>query len=143
MNQIVNSVGKVENELNPAFFRREMFNDKVIELVRSDRKLVVSSPVDGISFDEYVIDLEEVKCVSVKKYYGSIKPGDLKNRSLDAYLERIALHFEFNSGRDPVEIAFYSHIENDGYNREAIEHKAECWKQHLGKIIRGPLEKRA
>jgi len=53
----------------------------------------------------------------------------------------VALLFEFNDGKEHVEISLYNHIDNSIYYLIDIEQKEEHWKQVISKMLRRLLNK--
>jgi hypothetical protein len=136
MNQLMKRFSELGTAHNLSFSSQEVFNNSVIGLDGINRTLLILTHMDNISVDDYVVGLDEVKNCTVKKYYGNIKPGDLKKRKLQTFLERIALRFEFNDGKDPVEAALYNHTDNHGHHPGNIEKKARQWQQILSKMLK-------
>jgi hypothetical protein len=141
MNQLLNRFSELGTAHNLSFSSQEVLNNCIIGLDGINRKLLILTQIDNTLFDDYVVDLDEVKNCTAKKHYGNIKPGDLKNKKLETYLERVALHFEFHNGKEPIEVAFYKHIENNVYHLADIEQKAEHWKQILTKMLKTSVKK--
>ena len=86
------------------------------------------------AFSSLIIDLDEIKRCTVKKEYGSIKVGELKNKKIDQYLEQITLHFEFNNGRYDAEIPFYRPLNNQIVEMPELEQKARRWETIISKM---------
>ena len=143
MNQLLNRFSEFGTAHNLSFSSQQVLNNCIIGLDGINRKLLVLTQIDNTLFDDYVIDLDEVRNCTVKKHYGNIKPGDLKNKKLETYLERVALKFEFNNEKESIEVTFYNHIDNSVYQIAEIEQKALHWKQILTKMLKGPLMKSA
>lgn len=140
MNQLLNRFSELGTVYDLSFASQEVLNDSIIGLDGMNRKLMVLTQIDDLIFDDYVIDLNEVKTCTVKKHYGNIRPDELRKRKLENYLERIALHFEFKNEKAPIEVAFYNHI-SPVYRLDVIEQKADHWKQILSKMLNSPLKK--
>ena len=141
MNQLLNRFSELGTSHNLSFSSQNVLNNCIIGLDGINRKLLALTQIDNTSFDDYVVDLDEVKNCTIKKHYGNIKPGDLKNKKLETYLERVSLHFDFHNGKEAIEVPFYEHAENSIYHLEDFEHRAEHWKQILTKMLKGSIKK--
>lgn len=119
-----------KNNLN--FSSQEVLNNSVLGLDGVSRKILVVIKEDD-TYSSFVIDLNEIQSCTVKKIYGTIKAGDLKNHKLEQYLEKIVLHFEFKS-KSPVEIVFYKNFDNHIYETQQLEQKAKHWEAILSKM---------
>ena len=69
----------------------------------------------------------------MKKIYGTIKAGDLKNHKLEQHIEKIVLQFTLNN-KPSAEIVFYQHFLNHIYETQELEHKARHWEAILSKM---------
>jgi len=59
---------------------------------------------------------------------------------MEAYLEKLVLHFEFYNEKAPVEVVFYNHIHHNIYHLADIEQKADHWRQILTKMLHRSVE---
>ena len=132
MNNLLKHFSQLGTENNLNFSGQEILNNCILGLDGVNRKILVVAKEDGF-YSSFMIDLNEVKGCTVKKIYGTIKVGDLKDHKLDQYLEKIILHFEFNR-RSPVEIVFYKNHENHIYETQEREQKARHWEAILSKM---------
>ena len=141
LNQLLNQFSKLGSSHNLAFSSQEVLNSSIIGLDGIKRKLMVLTQIDKHLFEDYVVNLDEVKNCTVNKIYSHVNYGNFKKVILEKHLERIALRFEFTNLKDPVEIAFYNHIDNNVYQIEEMEQKADYWKQILTKMLKDSLIK--
>jgi hypothetical protein len=141
LNQLLNRFSELGTSHNLAFSSQEVLNNRIIGLDGINRKLLVLTQNDNQSFDDSVVNLDEVKNCTVSKIYSHINYGNVRNVNLEKYLERIVLHFEFTDIKDTVEIVFYSHIDNTIYQIEEMEQKAVYWKQILTKMLKDSIKK--
>ena len=65
------------------------------------RKILVINSDENAAPSFVLIDLNEVKCCSVRKQYGTIQGGALKKRPLEQYLQSMVLHFELENDKPP------------------------------------------
>lgn len=119
-------------EYNLVLSSQELFNDGIIGLDGINRKLLVlkESPAGHTN---QVVDLNEVKSCSLKKSYGAIYAGNGKS---EQYLEAIALQFDFDAEKQPVEIPFYRHIYNPVDQLAEREQRASYWETILSKMLK-------
>jgi hypothetical protein len=132
MNNLFKHFSQLGTENNLSFSSQEVLNHCVLGLDGINRKILVVTKEDGF-FSSFITDLNEVRNCSVKKIYGTIKVGDLKNHKLDQYLQKIVLHFELNR-KPPVEIVFYKNFDNHVYETKELEQKAKHWEAILSKM---------
>ncbi len=141
MNGLLNRFSKLGSEHNLAFSSQTMLKKYIIGLDGVHRKLLVLNAMPENTTGHFLIDLEEVRCCSVKKVYGSITNGSLKKQRLDQYLEKISLCFEFKTVKEPIEILFYSNIDNAPDQASALEQRARDWEIVLSKMLSRSLKK--
>jgi hypothetical protein len=132
MNNLLRYFSQKGTENNLNFSSQEILNNCVLGIDGVKRKILVVIREEGF-YSSFVADLNEVKNCTVKKIYGTIKVGDLKNHKLDQYLEKIVLHFELNS-KPPVEIVFYKNVDNHIYETQELEQRAKHWEAILSKM---------
>src|SRR5689334_17409469 len=77
MNSIMKKFSNLGTTYNLSFSSQEVLGNVIIGLDGINRKLLILE-INSVQTD-HVIDLHKVKHCTVKKYYGSIKPGGLKS----------------------------------------------------------------
>jgi len=137
MNNILKHFSQLGTENNLSFSSQEILNHCVLGLDGMNRKILVVTREDDY-YGSFIIDLREVKNCTVKKIFGTIKSGDLKNNKLEQYLEKIVLHFELYR-KPSVEIVFYKNSCNHIYETQELEQKAKHWESILSKM-QAPLK---
>ena len=135
MNQILKHFSKLGTHFNLSFSSQEILSNVVIGLDGINRKILILEYM-GSTLNDYVIDLNEVKHCSVKKYYGNIKADGLRTDVIDTFLEKVCVHFEMHKGKDSHEVVFYNHIYNHVYQLSVLEQKATHWKELLTKMLK-------
>lgn len=135
MKQLSYQLSQVGSKYNLSFASQEVLKDYVFGIDGRKRKILLIHRLQDDVYQDEVIDLDEIKTCSVKKIYGSIKQGALKNKKLEQHLTKIVLHFEFSNNKPPVELCFYEHIQNSIYQIYEMEQKARHWQAILSKII--------
>lgn len=134
MNLLFQRLRQLGIDNNVSFSGQELLKDCIIGFAGMHRKVFVLKQLDDIAFQSFVIDLNEVKRCTVRKQYGAIRTGELKERKLDHYLEEMMLHFELSNGKPPVEILFYKHSDNNVLEVTELEKKARYWGTILSKM---------
>ena len=134
MNKVLKHFSRLGTAYNLSFSSQEVLSNVIIGLDGINRKILILESTET-TFHDYVIDLNEVKHCSIKKYYGHIKPGGLKNHHMESFLEKICLHFEFLNGRESKEIVFYNHMDNHTYQLSVLQQKALNWKDSFEKML--------
>jgi hypothetical protein len=89
----------------------------------------------------YIIDLNKVAAVSVKKTYNSIRPGELINKGIEQFLKTIELQFVYMNNKGTVSLPFYNGGKDDLHNLPALERNAKNWQLILSKLISVPANK--
>ena len=82
----------------------------------------------------YIIELEKVTSVSVKKTYSSIRPGELNNKGIEEFLKTIELKFEYNSNKRTICLPFFDCEKDDSRNLPRLERNAKNWQLILSKM---------
>lgn len=126
-------LSKLGSQLNLSFSSYLVLNNKLIALDGIKRTVLVSETIDG-SDNAFIIHLDKVAAVSVKKCYGSIKPGELKTRKMDDFLKRIDLQFEYASDKEAIVLTFYDCKTNDLRDLPVLERNAKNWQMILSKM---------
>lgn len=140
MSKLLNRFSELGTFYNLSFSSQVLFSNSIIGLDGISRKLLVLIQRTQTSFEDYVINLDEVKGCTVKKYYDNIKPGDLTNKKPETYLQQIALRFEFINETEALEVIYQLPQGSENDRWQIIEHKAEQWKQMLTKMLKAPAK---
>lgn len=98
-------ISELGSKFNLSFSDHWVFNNKIIALDGVKKRLLVFE-TNKTSDQSYVIELNKVAAVTVKKTYSSIRPGELKNKGIEAFLKRIDLQFEY-SNKSIIVLPFY------------------------------------
>lgn len=125
-------LSELGSKLNLAFSSQMLLNNKIIALDGIQRKLLVMDYDNEVN-QHFIIDLNEVRCVSIKKNYSSIKPGELKKRSVDEFLETVCLQFENDNKK--ITVPFYEPGKNNLDDLAKLERNARTWQLILSKMI--------
>src|SRR6185436_19156965 len=83
----------------------------------------------------YIIELDKVSAISVKKTYNSIQPGELNKRNFEEFLKTIHLQFEFADEAETILLPFYENETDTIRDLPRLERNAKNWQLILSKII--------
>src|SRR5574338_463548 len=117
-----------------SFSSQMSVGNKVIALDGIKKKLLVLDTSDETK-QHFIIHLDRVKSITVKKNYCSIKPGDLNGKEFEEFLETIFLHFEYGDGTKTVDLPFYERGKNSFSDLIMLERNARNWQMILSKMI--------
>jgi hypothetical protein len=126
------------SRLNLSFSSHLKFGNRIIALDGLKRRLLVLE-TDKELKHPYVIDLEKVAAISVKKSYGKINHGELKNKRIEEFLKKIDLQFEFSNSIDIVVLPFYDCESDNQKDRPKLERNAKNWQLILSKLAGSQL----
>lgn len=128
------------SRLNLSFSSHLVIGSTIIGLDGIKNCLFVLDMVNELK-PSYIIDLNKVNAVSVKKTYRNINHEELKNRSIEAFLERVELQFDLNDNNSRIVLPFYDcHTDQEG-DRQKLVKNAENWQLILSKLSASPLNK--
>lgn len=134
MNNFLNRLSQAGSSNNLSFSSQEILNDIAIGLDGQRRELLVLSRFKNGDYFDLTIDINNVQSCTIRKKYGFIKAGDLKNGRLEKHLEEIVLHLElYHSGS--TDIPFFNFIDNRPDEAAALENKARRWELILTKLM--------
>ena len=126
-------IHELEKGFNLSFSSYLIIRSKIIALDKIKKRLVVSTAGDEAS-QAFMIDLNSVNAVTLKKSYGSIKQGELKNKEVDDFLKRIDLQLAFSDGTETIILPFYEAGVDDRHDRRKLAKKAKHWQILLSGI---------
>lgn len=126
-------LSKLGSLFNLTFSSHELLDGKIFGVDGIKRKILVVEE-NKWSHSSYIIDLDEVKAISMKTVYNSIKPNELRIRRLEEFLKTIHLQFEFKDGRDAIALPFFEHKRNNIADLPVLERKTKGWKMIFSKM---------
>ena len=135
MNHLTNRFSELGSRYQVNFTSQAILKDEILGIDGVQRKLLILNTTDKNEMPHELIDLDELRHCSVKKLYGSINNGDLKNKKLEQYLEKIVLCFEFHMKKPAIEVSFYNHLKNHLFEIPELEQKAKDWESFLSKML--------
>jgi hypothetical protein len=127
-------LSELGSRYNLSFSSYLEFGNKIIALDGVKRSLLVLETRQGMN-QPYIIELNKVVAVTVKRSYGSIGAGQLKGKRMEEFLKSIDLQFIYGKN-ETIVISFYD-CEKDGLaDLPKLERNANNWQMVLSKIIR-------
>jgi len=125
---------RVAKIFNLSVAKQESLHNQLIALDDAKRKLLLIKK-EKSKVDYFVVDLQNVQQVSVKKVYGSIPAGDLQTKELNNYLQSVSLQLRFKSGAEPVAVSFYESRYNTIKQQSFLEAAANKWEQFVSDLL--------
>jgi hypothetical protein len=126
-------LSELGSKFNLSFSSHLGLGNKIIALDGLKKKLLVVEIKNG-SNHSYIIELDQVETISIKKTYSSIKPGELNKKGLRAFLKSIYLQFEYCNKNKKIVLPFYER-ETDGLrDLSTLERNAMNWQMILSKM---------
>jgi hypothetical protein len=127
-------VSELGSRYNLSFSSQLVLGDKLIAL-DGVRKCLLVIQTDKEVSQPTLIDLNKVSAVTVRKNYGRINQGELKNRAIDEFLERVDLHFLFRNNSESLVLPFYDSERDDEKDRGKLARNAKNWQMILSKMV--------
>lgn len=140
MYKLLEHFHRLGSEYELRFSIQQVLTDCVLGLDPHCRKILVVTKDDEL-FHSFVIDMNCVRHLTVRKVYGTIDAGELHDGRLEHYLKKIILHFA-QQGKPSVDIVFYNSVENNFYEIQELENSARHWESVL-MSLQTPLSKLA
>jgi hypothetical protein len=136
-------LSELGSELDLSFSSHLELADKVVGLDGLQKKLLVCD-FKNTQGAHQIITLDKVISISVKKKYSGIKPGELKKKRFEEFIESIHLKFDYRDEDDAIILPFYEKGIDDVADLKRLESKARNWQLVLSKMIginkKGPIE---
>jgi hypothetical protein len=124
--QILSELKRIGHHFRLNFSKIEIMSKTAVALDVANRKLVVMQENDHHYFK--TIDLQNIEGCTLKINYNSIDAGDLTEKHLDEFVERIQLQISHIDPVKSINIHFYDIRKNTVH--ELIE-KTNCPGDHL------------
>ncbi|MEO5946425.1 MAG: hypothetical protein ABIP79_06375 [Chitinophagaceae bacterium] len=115
--------------------KQEIINDSIIGLDGINRKLLVVYKNDDNIYDEVIINLEDVKQITVESVSAIMDTGHSKNAKSDQLLEKIVLRFLFNSEKAAYDFPFYTYKDSI-YQLQELQQKAIQWEASFKPLLK-------
>ncbi|WP_205513265.1 hypothetical protein [Longitalea arenae] len=122
------------SRLNLSFTSHLVIGNTIVGLDGIKNCLFVLDTGDALK-RSFVIDLNKVHAISLTRTYRNINHEELKNSSIDQFLEKVALEFDFKDKSNRVVLPFYDCYTDRETDRQQLEKIAENWQKVLCKMI--------
>lgn len=133
-------VSELGSKFNLSFSGHLVLSNKIIALDGRKRSLLVFET--NRAFDRaYVIELDKVAAITVKKTYGSISPGELSNKGMEEFLKGVDLQFKCSNKNDIIVLSFYDYKTDDLRDLPWLEKYAKNWQIILSKMAGSKTDK--
>ena len=126
-------LSELGSKFSMSFSSHEVLGNKIMGLDGIKKKIMVLEQTDG-QCHSYIIDLDEVKTITVKRIYSSIKAGELKKRRMEEFLKTIQLQFDFENGKEDIFLPFYESKIDNINDLQGLERKIKNWQMMLSKM---------
>ena len=126
-------LSELGSKLNLSFSSHLALGNRIIALDGLRKKLLVAEMKNKVS-QSYIVELDQVKTVSIKKTYSSIKPGELNKKGLRQFLQAIYLQFEYSNEDKTIVLPFYECEKDRFQDLSRLERNARNWQMILSKM---------
>lgn len=135
INQLLISFSQLAIRHNLFISKQEIINDSIIGLDAVNRKLIVVYKTDDNNYDEVIINMEEIKQVTVESVTAIMDAGHSKKARADQFLEKIVLRFLFNSGKAAYDFPFFTYKDSI-YQLQELQQKAKQWEASFKPLLK-------
>jgi hypothetical protein len=132
-------VSELGSRYNLSFSSQLAFGNRIIALDGIKKCLLVLE-TNKESSEPYIIDLNKVSAVTVRKTYGSINRGELKTQGIEEFLKRIDLQFQFIDDTQSFVLPFYDREKDNKKDRMNLARNAKNWQMILSKLVELKIE---
>jgi hypothetical protein len=134
-------VGEPGSGFKTSYSSRLVFGSRIIALDEMEKCLLVVDTDDRLN-PSYVIDLNNLTSVTIKRSYGSINRGALRNKGIEEFLQRIDLQFEFGKSYKTISLPFYDCHIDERRDRQKLDGHAKYWQMILSRLIGSQTDKK-
>jgi hypothetical protein len=126
-------VSELGSRYNLSFSSQLVIGAKIIALDGIKKCLLVLETNKELS-QPYIIDLNNVAAVTVRKTYGRINQGELKTKGIEEFLKTIDLQFQFRNNTETFVLPFYNSEIDHKRHRMTMIRNAKNWQMILSKM---------
>ncbi len=127
-------VSELGSRYNLSFSSQLVLGHKIIAL-DGVKKLLLMVDADKEVDPPCMIDLNNVSAITIRKSYGTIKQGALRNRGIEEFLNTIDLQFLMKDKTSTIVLPVYDFKIDDQEDRKTLDKSAKNWQTILSKII--------
>lgn len=131
---------KLGSKFKLSFASPMVINNKTIVLDKVNKRILVTE-IKNNDDGSYVIDLDKVNGISIKKDYAGIKPGELISKKFEEFLNSIHLQFELNDKSGKITLPFYKRKKDKLNDLTRLDKCARYLQMILSEMI-GPSHPR-
>ena len=129
-------VSEIGSRYNLSFSSQLVLGHKIIAL-DGVKKWLLMVDADKEIDPPCMIDLNKVSAVTLRKSYGSIKQGQLRNKGIEDFLNTIDLQFFMKDKTATIVLPVYNIETDDKEDRKALDKSAKNWQRMVSKMIGG------
>jgi len=118
---------------NLSFSSHLTLGSRIIALDGIKKKLLIAEIKDKVC-RSFLVKLDEIRAISIKKIYSNIKVGELTKKRLVDFLRAIYLQFDYDNGEKAIVLPFYESETDKVDDLSRLEKTARNWYILLTKI---------
>lgn len=134
------SLSELANRHNLSFSSHMVLTDKVIALDSAKKKLMIIDFGDN-SESICILDLNQVKTISLQQIYENIEADELDRKEIDEFITSIQLQFEYHNNTKKSSLLFYRRTLHVIRDLAKYQRNAKSWHMILSRLIK-PGEER-
>jgi hypothetical protein len=138
---LLSDLKKICAHLKLNFSKVEVVRKTAFALDTSRKKLVLMDEKDHPYFK--TIDLRNIDACAVKVDYKSIGAGDLDEKNMEDFVDKIQLQISHIDPSKSVNIGFYDTRENNVGDLQLLVDKAEDWRDKITSVLPRKVQVRA
>lgn len=90
-----------------------------------------------------IVDLDKITSCSMKVSYKNIGPGELEDKNMDDFIEKMSLKLDHIDESKSIELSFFNSIDNASIDLTHLKRRLEKLKDELDTAIHKQIAKRA
>lgn len=126
-------LSELGSDYNLSFSSQLTLGDRIIGLDGIKKKLLIAEFKDKVC-RSFLVKLDEIRAISIKKIYRNIKAGELTKKRLVDFLKAIYLQFDDDNGEKAIVLPFYESETDRVDDLSRLEKTARNWYILLTKI---------
>ena len=127
--RILSELKKIANHFRLSLSKIEIIRKTAIALDDTNKKLIVMDEDDHPYFKTF--DLHNIDACAVKVAYRSIDAGELREKDMDEFIEKIQLQISHVDPTKSIDIGFYDMKKNTVHELRALIDKARSWRDKI------------
>ena len=131
--RLLSELKKISEHFRLKLSKIEIVRKTAIALDDTSNKLLIIDETDHPYFK--TIDLQNVKSCAIKVDYGKINAGDLRDKNIDTFIEKIQLQIAHVDPVKSVYIRFYDTGKDSVHDLRTLVSKARSWRDKITSIL--------